>query len=61
MLIAAVILLGSSAALVALSLIIMAFAPQGYEDETGFHLGPEETLCPQEAYIGTFSEAKVIG
>lgn len=60
MLIAALIIVGSSAAIVTLSLIVMAFAPQGYEDETGFHIGPEETSHPQEAYIGTLSQAKAI-
>jgi hypothetical protein len=39
--------------------LVTAFAPQGYEDETGFHLGPKESVRPQEAYVGTLSQAKV--
>ena len=58
MLIAALIFLGSSAALVALSLIVMSFAPQGYEDASGFHLGPEKSSRPQEAYDIALADAK---
>jgi hypothetical protein len=58
MFIAALILLGSSLALVTLSLIVVAFAPQGYEDETGFHLGPEQSSHLHEEYVGALAEAK---
>jgi hypothetical protein len=60
MLIAALIFLGSSAALVILSLIVMSFAPQGYEDEAGFHLGPEKSSHPQEGYSIALAEAKAV-
>ena len=59
MLIAALIILGSGAALVTLGLIVFPLAPQGYEDTTGFHFGPEEPLCPQTAHFGALAEAKV--
>ena len=58
MLIAALIFLGSSVALVTLSLVVMSFAPQGYEDEAGFHLGPEKSSHLQEAYAAALAEAK---
>jgi len=58
MLIAALILFGSSAALATLSLVVMSFAPQGYEDEAGFHLGPENSSHLQEAYAVALAEAK---
>ena len=58
MLIAAFIVLGSSLALVTLSLFVMAFAPQGYEDETGFHMGPKQSSRPELGHAVTFSEAK---
>jgi hypothetical protein len=60
MLIAALILLGSSAALVTLSFIVMSFAPQGYEDEAGFHLGPKQSSQLQEGYSIALAEAKVV-
>ncbi len=60
MLIAALIVLGSSAALATLSLVVMSFAPQGYEDETGFHFGPEHSSHLQDAYVATLAEAKAI-
>lgn len=59
MLLAVLIILGSSAAIVTLSLFVAAFAPQGYEDETGFHLGPEHSSRPQEVY-GALAEAKAV-
>lgn len=60
MLIAALILMGSSAAIVTLSLIVMSFAPQGYEDEAGFHLGPEKSSHLQDAYAAALAEAKAV-
>lgn len=58
MLIAALIFLGSSAALVMLSLVVMSFAPQGYEDEAGFHFGPEHSSQLPDVYVASLAEAK---
>lgn len=60
MLLAGLIILASSAAIVTLSLFVAALAPQGYEDETGFHLGPEQASRPQGTYAGALAEAKAV-
>jgi hypothetical protein len=57
MLVAALIVLGSSVALMILSLLALRFAPQGFENETGFHFGAEKSSDRQEDYIGALAGA----
>ncbi len=58
MLIAALIILGFGAATVTLSFVVVAFAPEGYEDETGFHLGPERDSGAESLTVYGISGAK---
>ena len=50
MMIAAIVILGFTVVGMALSMFVAAKAPVGYQDEKGFHFGPEQTVNAPEGY-----------
>jgi hypothetical protein len=59
MMIAAIVLLGFALAGMVVSMIVSATAPVGYQDEKGFHFGPEDAVPhTQEAFGFEVSHAK---
>jgi hypothetical protein len=59
MMIAAIVLLGFALAGLVVGLMVAATAPVGYQDEKGFHFGPENTMPhTQETFGYEVSHAK---
>lgn len=60
MMIAVIVLLGFAVAGLAVGMFVTATAPVGYQDEKGFHFGPENTTArTQETFGLEVSHAKV--
>lgn len=57
MMIVALIILGLAAAGVVLGLFATVAAPVGYQDEKGFHFGPDKAVRTEETYALEVSHA----
>jgi hypothetical protein len=59
MMIAVIVLLGFAVVGLAIGMIVAASAPVGYQDEKGFHFGPENSVPrTQENFAFEVSHAK---
>jgi hypothetical protein len=59
MMIAVIVLLGFALAGLVVGMVVAATAPVGYQDEKGFHFGPENTVPnTQETFALEVSHAK---
>jgi len=59
MMIAVIVLLGFAVVGLAVGMIVAASAPVGYQDEKGFHFGPENSVPhTQESFAFEVSHAK---
>lgn len=58
MMIVALIAVGLAAVGVVLGLFAVTSAPVGYQDEKGFHFGPNTAVHTEEAYAFEISHAK---
>ena len=58
MMIVAIVILGFAAAGVILGMFAAAAAPVGYQDEKGFHFGPDKVTHTEETFGFEVSHAK---
>jgi hypothetical protein len=58
MMIAAFVVLGLVAVSAVFAVCAIAFAPVGYQDENGFHYGPNQSTKPAQTFAYGMAEAK---
>ena len=58
MMIVALVILGFALAGVVLGLFAVTAAPVGYQDEKGFHFGPDKAVTTEETFALDVSHAK---